>query len=259
MSDACLIGWKNHVLTGSLVVSSAEAAMPGANLQNDHGAPSLGWQTQPATSAWVRIDAGSAVTWRMACLARTNLTTAAEVTFKLGSSAGGTEVASIGSVTGLVAGYSQIVRDFGQDYSARHLEIAISDPANPDGFINVPLAYAGEGYQPPLGFAPSSVFGREESMDKVVSKGGQEYPRLNWHRRFWDLQWPAIDEDDVIEQLFELDRVAREGGNVLFIPFPSSAHRQREAVFGPLKGGDVAFPSQLATVRGWRARITERL
>jgi hypothetical protein len=248
---------QNRVLTGTLSAGSEASAGPVANLQDDVGA--IGWVTDAALSSHVDIDAGSAVDWRVFGIFRTNLTEAASLTVSLGTTQGADDVYAGTPETGLAAGHGQLVHDAGEIHSARWCRLAVADPANPDLFLRVGLGFAGPVWIPGRNPTAGSAMGREDSVDEMVAKGGQEYPTLNWQRRAWDIGLEALGEAEAIEELYELDRIARYGGNVLFVPFPGGAWRQREAVFGRLRGGVLTFTARTRLYRSWRGRITERL
>jgi hypothetical protein len=252
-----LFGWDNHIITHTLSASSESSAGPVANLQNDIGA--IPWITNGSLSAYVRIDAGTAVTWRMGGVFRTNLTTDATVRFKLGTTAGGSDVYDSTALTGIRAGYGQLVKDFGQDFSARHCEIAIDDPGNPDGSLSVGLAYAGPAWAPSRSMSATSAFFREAGSNTLRSQGGQEFPSVDWRRRGWALEIEWLSEAEVMSDLVELDRISGDGRNVLYVPFPGGAYQQTEAVFGILAGEAITFSARSKLHRSWRGSIRERL
>ena len=74
------------------------------------------------------------------------------------------------------------------------------------------------------------------------------------------MAWDGIRNADVWSQLAEMDRAARAGGNILFVPDTASAAVAQEVVFGRLlPTADIGWPAKSANARSWRARITERL
>ena len=256
VSGNALLGWTNRIAAGALSAGSETTAAPVANLADDQGASA--WQTAGALTSWFQVDAGAPVTWRAMGIFRTNLTTAATVRWKLGTTAGAADVADSLAQSGIVAGYNQLTYEFGQDYTARYLRIEITDLANPDGFLKVGLAYGGPMFQPTRNFSYGAAIGRESEVAEVVSRGGQEFPTHNWSRRAWDLAFDFLSEDEAYQQVLELDRVARFGGNVLIIPRPGSPYQQRAALFGRLKNV-AAIVVANAAVFSYRFRLTERL
>jgi len=123
----------------------------------------------------------------------------------------------------------------------------------------VPLIFAGPGWNPLGGIAYSSIPSREDNITEVVSRGGQEYPTLNWQRRVWDITMDSIRASELYTQANELDRSCRTGGNILFIP-DSATNPYYEAIVGrcrPRSG--FPYPYQAGDRRRWTATITERL
>jgi hypothetical protein len=58
----------------------------------------------------------------------------------------------------------------------------------------------------------------------------------------------------------ELHRVAGEGGNTLFIPFPTESNSAREAVFGRVSDvGASSLPYPQPDFYDWSVTFTERL
>jgi hypothetical protein len=146
------------------------------------------------------------------------------------------------------------------DVGADYITVALSDPANPDNHINVPLAYAGTCWQPTNAIAWASSMGRDEISDTVTSRGGQTYVALRASFRRWEISLDGIRTSEAYTQLDTLDRFSRAGSNALLIPNISNGFVQQEATFGIIKAtADVTFPLGVDSRRSWRARITERL
>lgn len=264
MTGVTLIGATNYVKSGVVAAAfGATAANMGVgNLQSDQGSPSTAWQTASGTlTAGVQIiPAAPAQTWRAAGVFRTNLTSAAQVNFYLFNgpqpSGSATQVAhlAVSPVNG------QAVAIFSADTVADWMQINVTDTGNQDGFINVPLAFAGPAWLPAMGASWQSTHGRDDQVVEATTRGGQEYPTLYWQRRHYALALDGVRGSEVWASLDPLERVARAGGNVLFVPDITSADMQNQAIFGRLKPtADVSYPYQAADRRAWRAQITERL
>lgn len=95
MTTKAAFGWFNTLLSAALSASSQQSGLQVSNLATDQGAAASGWQTVSGiTSAWFQADSGSpATTWQAFLLARTNLTTAATVRWRIGAPEAFTEVA----------------------------------------------------------------------------------------------------------------------------------------------------------------------
>jgi hypothetical protein len=184
------------------------------------------------------------------------------VSFALGA----TTLVAVGSYdSGIIPanvapGYGQSINAAPAQVTGQAARLDVSDPTNPDGFLNIPLAYAGPAWQPLIGPSWDSTVGRDDTTDEVVTQGGQEFPINRFTRRRWVVALNAVKQSEVWVQLGELDRASRAGGNVLFVPDYTSANLPQEAIYGRCKPiADVSFPYQAADARAWKANITERL
>ena len=251
MSNAAF-GFSNNVITGGISTSSSVTGLDGSQLRNDQGSASTAWQTTGCSAEIVRITTSATTTWQAFGLFRTNLTPSATVQWYVG----GINPFSLP----VAAGFGQAVIILPASVSGTFVQVNISDPTNPDGFINVPLMYAGPAWTPQTNIDYTTAFGRDDQVDEVLSRGGQEFPSVQWTRRRWDVSMQGIRASEVWTQAMALDLAARAGGNVLFAPNPAGADLPREAVFGRLKSlADLSFPFGNADRRAWKARITERL
>lgn len=161
---------------------------------------------------------------------------------------------------GVRAGYGQTVSVAPAEVAGRYCRCDLDDAANPDGFLNVALAYAGPAWQPAGNWDFGSSHGRDDGRDTVQTRGGQTFVTALWQRRWWEVSLSAVLAEEVWPELGELEAFARRGGNVLAVPDPDGAERNRESVYGQLApAGGVGFPFQLEDLRGFRARISERL
>ncbi len=261
-----LLGWPNVFVSGALVASAQEAALPVTNLANDQGAASMGWQC-PALSAFVTVDPGQAVLYRVISLHRTNLTTAA--TWRVRVFAGATSDTAVvfdtapagGSLIGMgiVPRFGQAVLVLPIALAGRLVRIDVQDPTNPDGHLNIAQAFAGPAFQPVrnLGYGSSKL--RVDSTATTETRSGAEIVRPDWQRRGYDMDLGAVTPAEV-PIVDDLDGQARLGGNLLFVPNPSSPFINREAVFGRLKpAAGIGYANNSAQTRTWRATITERL
>lgn len=258
-----VIAYDNTIMSSTLTAGSALASMPVENIQNDVGAASVGWQTEAgvvtaADGATITITPSSTgLTWRAFGLYRTNLMPSATITFALYTNPA-TLVWSE-TVDGPVAGYGQVTAIADADQTADYCVISIDDPSNLDGWINVPLAFAGPAWVP-IGPSWQTRFGREDMTDENVSKGGQEYPVPRFQRRVWDVDMQAIEQADIWTQANELDRLSREGENILFVPDIASDNIAYEAIYGRLKPTThFGFLSPHAGIYVWHFMIRERI
>jgi hypothetical protein len=142
----------------------------------------------------------------------------------------------------------------------RYCRVDITDAANPDGFLNIPLCYAGEVWVPARNFTWASSMGRASQTTRVVTRGGQVYVARLWSQRYWKLVLQGIKHTEIWPKLMELDAAARDGRNILFVPNPDDADLQKSSVFGVLDPtSDLGYAFQSQDTRGWNATVTERL
>lgn len=259
MSNLCL-AWRNHALTGPIVTSStASSALQGDQLQNDQGASSAAWQTASGqTNGAILLNRPAGTKWRAFGLFRTNLTDAATVDWYVGN---GTDFTYIGSPRPSVArGYGQSVHVAPVELEGDAMQVNISDPGNPDGFLNIPLMYAGPAWQPKVNYSYQSAPNRIRRSTRSESRAGGVTNRTDWIKRTFDLSLNAVDASEVRSQLAELELAAHRGGNVLFVPNPDSPDVQAEALFGEVEPqSGITYPFTTGKLRGWRASIVERL
>jgi hypothetical protein len=146
---------------------------------------------------------------------------------------------------------------------ASSLVVSINDSTNPDGFINVPLAFGGRAWFPVGAASWNTTVGRDSQVDETVTRGGQEYPVMRWQRRRWNIALDSVRGSELWADLDALDLSARAGGNRLLAPDVTSSNLQCEAIFGRLVAtADVSFPYGFAdrrAWRAWRASLTERI
>ncbi len=255
----CLIGWPNRFTFGRITASAQEAALPATNLANDQGSADQGFQC-PGTSVRIQVDLPTDTPCRIFGLFRTNLTATAKTRWVVRTAAlvktweGGTFPA------GVVAGYGQTVTTAPPGIVGGQVYCDITDPDNPDGFLNIPLAYAGPAWQPVRNFDYASAPGRVSQSAETATRSGGVVTRSDWVKRTFDLSLSGVKAAEVWDRVMDLDLYARRGNNVLFVSNPGSAVMQRESLFGQVKPeSGVTYPHQAADARGWRATITERL
>lgn len=231
-----IIGYDNKILTGTLSVGSEESDRPGSNIALAQGEPP--WQTAngvltSANGAWIQVDAGSSITWRVFSLHRTNLTTSASVRYMLGTSAGASDVYDQTDTNAVAANYNQAVHLADQDYTARYLRIEIEDSANPDNNIQVGLAFAGPVFIPTI---PADRGGANEQRrpNESVTKtrGGQEYVITRYSQRLLTIPLNFLSTSEVYDEVSSIQSTLTSGENILAIPFNTASLLHKTAVFG---------------------------
>lgn len=257
-----LFAWDNIVLTGALSAPSEASNLGTINLKTEVGSPSVAWQTVTGITG----PPGAVLTitptqpnriWRVFGVFRTNLTQYATVTATIYDN---NVAVWSGQALGPTPGYGQCIIVVPQDYTGDYATISISDTTNPDGFINVPLVFAGPAWLPMTGIAYDSTEGDDPKLDETVSRGGQEYPVLRFDQRRFEASLMGIRDSEMGGYVRPLRRIAARGNTILFVPDIASDKMDQEAVYGRLyPTADVGYPYAAADRRSWRVRVLERL
>ena len=255
-----LLGWENAIENSStsLLASAAADGASAELLRVPIGAASVAWQTPAGTTAAaLTVTVTAALAFRTMCLARTNLTTAATIRVRVGSAASLTTAPTYDSGTvlaGVAVGIGQALHVMPAAVSALAMRIDISDPANPDGYLNIPLAYAGTGTE--FNIAYSSDAGLDVRRGDTTTRGGQVFVDALSRARGWNLHLGYV-RDATLGWLDQLEATAAQGRNILFVPRIGHARAASESVFGLLNPGRRGFAS--VNGRSWSATISERL
>ena len=253
----CIFGWPNGWTGGSLLASSQEAALPVGNLANGQGSPDQGWQSQAGVkSARIEFVIANSLAFRAFGLFKTNLTPFATVRWTVADAGYDSGV----QPGGVVPGYGQSVRVLPAAVAGQHVTCDISDPYNPDGFLNVPLAFAGPAWQPFRTFDYSSGLGKLATSTRTATRAGGVVIRTDSIKRTWDVTLSGVRDAEVRPLLLDLETYGLRGNNVLFVPDPDAATINTDALFGELTpSANLTWPYKSPEVRAWRAALVERL
>jgi hypothetical protein len=159
----------------------------------------------------------------------------------------------------VAAGYGQSVHIAPAAVTARYLRLDVADSGNPQGFLNIPLLFAGPVWQPAHQWSPDSAEGAQAEIAAPVTRGGQEWPELRWRKRRRVVSLPLVPRADRWPQLGEMERQAATGANILVVPSPTG-DLLREPIFGPVAFDGVGYAGAAAhRFRTTRFTVTERL
>lgn len=256
-----LIGWENAVeAPGAALTASSEAVgYPVHLLAVPQGAPSVAWQTVAGvTSAHVQI-AASMPGLRAVALARTNLTSAATIRVRAGAVATITSAPAYDSgivLAGVGRGIGQALHILPSAVNVVACRIDIADPTNPEGCLNIPLAYVG-----PLRDVPISPSARRQvrgRADNAETRGGQVYDQFLSRARAWTFEAATID-DATAAWIDDLEAAAVAMRNILFVPRNDHPRAARDAVLGMLTPEALGFLTATGRNLTWSATIIERL
>lgn len=251
----CGFGWENRVLDAAISVSGEVPGLPGTNLRNQHGAASLGWRV-PSTGAGLALALSGAAPIRAISLHRTNLS--ATATWHMELSAGG-QVVYTWSGSAAVAG-GQCVHVLPAGIAADVINVGVDDPKNPDGFLSIPLAFAGPLWQPARNYSTDSTENLTVGQQSTTTLSGGEFVDARYVQRGLSIAHQSYGDADAVV-LRQIQRTAATGQNILFIPDPDSdpPALAETALFGRLSGGDLSNPFGPADRHAQTLTLTERL
>lgn len=257
----CVLAWNNYAVSGAVSVSSSAAGMGADRLQSPIGSSADAWQTPAGTTSGdIIIDCGAASVFRAYGVFRTNLTSSATIQLRASNSSGFSPLVYDSTALAANVAFGQSAKLLPSDQTARYLKITITDNSNPDGFINVPLAFVGSVWIPARNFTFSSSYGRLSNSKTVTTQGGQVYAVRNWQQRSFSMELGAVQDSEIWTQLMPLDDAARSFANILCIPRPDLSNPNLETIFGILTpGGKLTYAQQSKNTRGYSAEISERL
>lgn len=160
---------------------------------------------------------------------------------------------------GVVAGYGQSITVPANSPAGRYARLDVSDPTNPESCIRIAQAFVGPIARPSFNFDFSSTFKRAADANRFVTRGGQKYVEPRWSQRAWRVALVTVADADVWALVQEAQRIAEDGRNILFVPFPESAVLNREAVFGSLEDpSEISWQQRITSWRSWSCSVVER-
>lgn len=128
----------NKLATAAVSASSAVSTLPAANAVNY--LKQKVWRSTGCSSEWLKFDLGSASAIRLMAIIGHNLTSGATIHFQMNA----TDVWTSPSVD-ITATWNaaMILYEWTADQSYRWIRITIADASNPDGFVEVGVAWGG--------------------------------------------------------------------------------------------------------------------
>lgn len=254
----CAFGFANHVLDATVSADSEVAWLPAANIQSDQGGDTAAWRfTAPQATLTVDLGVGSARAFDVVTLHRTNLSNQAMADLLLYRD--GELIWTLTAVP-LAPIDGQAIVAAGIAAQADKMALTIREPAMTDGFVSIPLIYAGAWWVPFRNMSTQSTSGWDVGTDEATSLGGAEAPVNRWARRRAAVDHQSLSTADQ-PALRAMARWAQSGRNVLFVPdsgadAPSMA---QDAIFGRLALGDLSNPFGAADRKRITLTMTERL
>ncbi|MDL2169699.1 MULTISPECIES: hypothetical protein [Asaia] len=250
----CAFGCDNAFLSARLTASAFMPDLPVSNLATPQGAPATAWRA-PGRVASVTIEPGGMVDWRCFSLHRTNLTATAQWSVKIWR---GATLVHDSRLLAADVRDGQAIMMLDAATPGDRVTILIADAQNPDGFLSIPLAYAGPLWQPQRNMAWSSGESAESGADTITSLSGVEYVTLRWQRRVLRIEHQSLGIEE-LPQIRAMLALGRTGANILFLPDPGAGTRSGDAVFGRIEAGEITSSAGAANRRALTLTIRERL
>lgn len=250
----CALGAQNALMDATLQGNAQVPGLPISNLQTDQGAPSTAWRVA-GTEAYLIARLPRPATCQGFSFHRTNLTAQARYSLvaRLGEAL---VVVTGGQTTDTVGGQFLVV--FPNEVAIDRLDISISDPGNPDGFLSFPLAYLGPLWQPERNMSWEGNESRQATIDETTSLSGVEYPTLRYRQRVLSIDHQSLGADE-LPMIRAIESTAATGRNILFVPDLSADNRNSAMIFGRLTPGDISCPAGAADRRATTMTMKERL
>lgn len=184
-----------------------------------------------ASTVTIAFDFGSATAWEVFGVPGTNLTTAATKRITLSNqSVTGTDILDTGTISaGVLDGYPQVYHSLSAPLTARYGRIILADASM--SFIDIGRVVAGPAWTPTIG----DQYGGRQIMhgdDSVLSKslGGQQRGSIGPRPRRFSFQLDYLSEAEMLDNAFEIDRVAGLTRGILVMLDPAS-ELQRLSVY----------------------------
>jgi len=229
---------------GLLTAGSEETTLPGINLQNAQ--PSKKWRTTSLSNIYVEIDltaakeinlvalighnGSSTGTWRVrAATSQANLTAAP------GYDSGSVSLFATTKPTGWTE-LPTILWLGSSTQTYRWWRFDVTDASNTDGYFQAGRLYVSFAWQPTVNIQYNGAIAWIDPSPVGQSVGGQMYPTPRALRRVIEFSFDFLDEDEMMNNAFEIDRLRGSSGDVLFIRDPAATtHLHRNTIYGLIR------------------------
>ena len=169
----------------------------------------------------------------------------------------GTPIYDSGFVfAGVVKGVGQGLHVLPARISGQAVRIDITDPSNPDLFLNIPLMFAGDGEE--FSLSANSATEIRALRNDVKNRAGTVFVEALAKQRVWTVNVNYM-LDDEITWLDLLESAAVAGVNVLMIPRLLYSRMAAETLYGLLIPGQRGFTETTGQARTWSGMMEERL
>lgn len=265
MTENVILCYRNYTLPGTLYGGSWEPNMPLTNLQNQQ--PSRKARSTDATeeSTQFVLDCGELRSLRVFALIRHSATQEAQWRVRVAQEAGTSgygediiydsgyvdmwpEVIPFGVLDWGVFNWGQAIDASEVDAVGPYaiivlpeviigkiVEVYIRDTANPDGYVDVGVFYASDGWQPENNMSYGWELDAVDFTDTATTRSGQRWFDTGPQLRRLRLDLGYITEDEGKSEALQIVQVAQKSNGVLAIPKPADPlSTLRESVYGTL-------------------------
>lgn len=200
------------------------------------------WRATDLNNAYVTIDFGSAKEINLIALLFTNASSAA--TWRVRAAATEADVTAspaydsgsntLWPTTGLDDWDTvNAILFLSTSQTYRYWRIDVSDTGNSDGYIEAGRLYMANAWQSTRGQAFGWSIGWEDESPKPQAIGGQTYPVRRTPRRILNMSINFLQETEIYNNAFQIDRLRGQARDILFIVDPDkSARLQDQTVYG---------------------------
>lgn len=179
-----------------------------------------------AASTKIRADLGVARSVGVLSLIGHNLTAAATVQWKGGTTPGATDVYNPGALPMTFAAVTAEDRE-GINFpvitippaaqTARYWDCDIVDTANPDGYVQIGRLWIAGAYKPTTNMAVGAALGLESDTERKVTDGGASVINAKPVRRVARFLLPRLEVSEAFASPWKIQRRAGMAGQVLFV------------------------------------------
>lgn len=243
MTQTFILGFPNRMDDAPTVSGGSWlAAAPVTNVGTWPLAETARSSDATTASTKIQVDHGAAVTARALILMRHNLSSAATVTWKRGTTAGASDVVSSGAIAAwrfTPRAYDGAVYDaqvlLGAEYSARYDTIEIDDTANTDGYVEVGRLMICPVFEPTYNPSFGLRDGHVEYSTKARTQNGADWvtPRRRLREVQFALNWLTLAEGRTLHEMQQMEGTTSE---VVYLPYSDTpGDMQRFGLVGTLR------------------------
>lgn len=262
------LGWPNRIGESTLSGGSWLAGLPRANVADPRITKVARSSTDAIADTKILGDLTTSRSLRAFALVNHNLSQAAQVRFRVGTTSGGAEVYDSGWIDAWQMGWDADMLEWEESgwwegiaddeylrapyavihvmpgfYTGRYWSIEIDDTANVDTYVQIGRVFVGGGFVPNINMDFGYLRGWEDLSEITRSDAGAEFALIRPRRRTtrFELSWLTSAE---AEYVHEMQRRLGLTGEVLFVPDVADADAaQRYGFLGRLRTlGALEYP-----------------